>query len=196
MLRCVKMLQSQKFAKCASDLSVNNEICKMCILSHPHINLLNIWTKQKFPNVAKRTPKNLPNVHLVRGCHSNKPAGWNMNVPAHRLRSPCLPNRLLFVILPGKGDSDLAPVLKRANWIMHHAGEVFARWNDIRRYFYIHPDNRDLHVSYMIRQRASYGISIVTGSKSIMWPPGLMSRQRVWHQCMRHQWQPLPGFAF
>ena len=155
---------------------------------------------------------NLQNMHLVtppyqlaenmnktkhpRGCHSNKPASWNMNVPAHRLRSPCLPNRLLFVILPGKGDSDLAPVLKRANWIMHHAGEVFARWNDIRRYFYVHPDNRNLHVSYMIRQRASYGISIVTGSKSIMWPPGLMSRQRVWHQCIRHQWQPLPGFAF
>ena len=128
---------------------------------------------------------------LVWACHS----GLKYE---HRLRSPCLTDRPLFVTSPGKGDNHLAPVLKRANWIMHHGGESFARWSDIRRYFYIHPDNRDLHVSYMIGQRASYLISIVTGSKSIMWPPRLMSRHSVcvWHQCIRHQWQPLPRPAF
>ena len=95
---------------------------------------------------------------MVWGCHSNTPAGWNMKVLVHRLRSPCFPNRLLFVTLPGMGDKNLAPVLTRANWIMHHGEKVFARWNDTRRYFYIHPRP---YMSATWSGSESYRISIV-----------------------------------
>ena len=187
----------------------SNKIGKICIWSHPCTNQLKIWTEQIVIMLQSRKISQMCIWYEV------VTAGWNMNVLEQRLRSPCFPNRLLFVTLPGMGDNNLASVLTRANWIMHHGGKVFARWNDIRRYFYIHPDNRGLHVSYMIRQRELSHLHCDV-SKSIMWPPRLMSRQCVWHQCVWHQcvrhqsiwhqcvwhqciwhqWQPLPGFAF
>ena len=112
MVRCVKMLPT---------------INQMCNASGSQQQDLVLLTPARPPTGWKYEPNKLCScskakklgkcADLVWACHS----GLKYE---HRLRSPCLTDRPLFVTWPGKGDNHLAPVLKRANWIMHHGGKV------------------------------------------------------------------------
>ena len=133
----------------------SNKIGKICIWSHPCTNQLKIWTEQIV--IMLQNPK------ISQMCiwYEVVTAGWNMNVVAQRSRSPCFSNRLLFVTLPGMGDNNLAPVLTRANWIMHHSARKFLQDETISEDIFTSIPITAAFMSATWSGSASYRISIV-----------------------------------